>query len=362
MVIHRNSLGLLKGNFVAKHTIDSSSVRYPLLDWVRLFSMVGIIAAHSYGTLHGYAFWLANDIAPLLFVALIGITSQLTHKNLKQLYIYAGWLIAIGLILSVLSPFVITVLPTLAVVMIALHYIPPGVVWVIGSYIVALVATIVSWVYGLTGYYTLDVINFVIFPPGSLYAFFFSGTYALTQWLAVALTARCAWVYREKWLGPIYTVCGDGVSRGLFIFLSFSGGFVGWVHLQHHSFADNIMVFTPARVDGFSSLSDILSSPHTHAGSIAVLAYGVVFIISIIGLSYRPGSEIYTPRVAQAALSLYVISVMLQPLLHADALSYLIVVVCSFSSVYVSILWLGRGPVELLIQGSLREYTEKSAI
>lgn len=341
--------------------INSAQVRYPLLDWLRLTSMVGIIAAHSYGGLSGYAFWLANDIAPLLFVALIGITSQLSHKNTQQLYIYAGWLIVIGLVLSVLSSFVITVLPTLAAVMIALHYIPPRARWVIASYVIALASTVISWAYGLTGYYTLDVINFFISPFGAFYAFFFSGTYALVQWLTLALTSQYLWVHRDAWLETLYVKCGDLVSRVLFISLGVLGLICGSIHLRYHALADEIMVFTPAKKDGFDSLGDVLSSPHTHAGSILVLLYGVIFITSIIGLSYKSVRNIYTPRVAQAALSLYVISVMLQPVLHADVLSYLIVIACTFSIVIASIAWLGKGPVELLIQRSLRQYTEKSA-
>lgn len=307
-------------------TRSGETARLAGLDWARLACLVGIFFAHSGVRLTPWVFWLCNELAPVLFVSLVGVTSRLTSKDRGSIFAYAGYLTVIGFALSMFVPSVITVLPTLAAVMVLLSVVPDRLVSVLLTAVLAVAGSIAGWKMGFTGAYTLDYAAAVSSPLDGLRAFAFSGAYPLTSYLFAAVL--CRWAVRQ--VAPLRKHDGAGVA-GVFVAISVAA--IGSVHVRFFSL-DPDLVSNPGAESGYG-IAAVLLSPQVHAGSIAVVLYGVAVVaaMSLVGRRWAPAA-------ARSSLTGYVLSVVLYgvPVLWVCAVCLTVMEACA--------LVLGRGVIE----------------
>lgn len=307
-------------------TRSGENARLAGLDWARLICLVGIFFAHSGVPLTPWVFWLCNELSPVVFVSLVGVTSTLTTKVGGSMFAYAGYLTVIGFALSIFSPNVITVLPTLAAVMVLLSVVPDSLVSVLATAVLAVAGSVVGWKMGSTGSYTLDYATATSNPAGGLRAFVFSGAYPLTSYLFAAVL--CRWLVRQ--MAPLRKHDGAGVAG---VFLALSVAAIGSVHVKFFSL-DPDLVSNPGAESGYG-LAAVLLSPQVHAGSIAVVLYGVVVVA---GMSLVEGG--WSPAASRASLTGYVLSVVLYgaPVLWVSVACLAFMEVCALA--------FGKGVIE----------------
>ena len=296
------------------------------LDWTRLICLVGIFFAHSGVDMHPWLFWLCNELSPLVFVAMVGVTSELTTKSWAQTFAYAGYLTVIGFALSIITPNVITVLPTLAAVMVALLAVPNNAAAVIVTAIVAVAGSAASWAAGET-LYTIDYRSISADPLGAVWAFFFSGAYPLSSYLFVAVASR--WLFHF-----VRRIEGVPERNMLGWFLVLVTLPVGYFHVEA-SRIDSRYAFNPG-IDSGYSLLEVMLSPQVHAGSALVLLYGVCAVVGVSAIS-APRA----PAAATASLTGYVLSVILYGVLDVGWM----ILVC-LAVMEISGLLFGRGVIE----------------
>ena len=310
----------------AVSTRSGEIARLAGLDWARLVCLVGIFFAHSGVRLTPWVFWLCNELAPVLFVSLVGVTSRLTSKDRGSIFAYAGYLTVIGFALSMFVPSVITVLPTLAAVMVLLSVVPDRLVSVLLTAVLAVAGSIAGWKMGFTGAYTIDYAAAVSSPLDGLRAFAFSGAYPLTSYLFAAVL--CRWAVRQ--VAPLRKHDGAGVA-GVFVAISVAA--IGSVHVRFFSLDPNL-VSNPGAESGYG-IAAILLSPQVHAGSIAVVLYGVAVVA---GMSLVEGG--WSPAASKASLTGYVLSVVLYgaPVLWVSVACLAFMEVCALA--------FGKGVIE----------------
>lgn len=282
-----------------------------IIDFFRVLSIVAIILAHTAPLESSYLFWLCNTLAPIVFVLLIGVSRSLSSKTPLNNTIYGLYLIALGLILGEVHGEVITVLPTLGVILILMSWVKPSFLSVAAAWafyaITALLGARVPYIYPENQWawvYTLDIRSLEASVMDSVYAFTVTGAYALNQWLPVAYTAGFLWSKRDGISRVGYShIWGSAMLAGL---LS-----TGYAHVKYHPWGAVSYNHVPSDMYGDSYL-ELLTSPHTHSGSVAPLMYGALLAVVVCLLSDLS----ITARVplADMSLSMYVVSVIISSL------------------------------------------------
>lgn len=383
---------------MAQHTqstqLAQQAPREWVLDLLRLASWCGIVGAHTIQvddfSQYPLWFWLCNDFSALMFVAVMGVSSTLSRKTSprdKTLYYHAAIIASIGLCLSVVTPAIITVLPTLACVMVLLRWLPDTPWCVLGSSAVAIISVAISWCFSLTHAYNIDVTSVERYGLGnSVLAFFVTGAYGLTRWLMVAVVARYIWNRRaaltarvcSSRVALLHSVAGCSVFSVAWIGYFFAHPLSGYIdnaavnsdtgtHVQH--------IYTSVPDYRTTDVIDVISSVHAHGGSVIVcvpvlLVIGIVSVISQLsgtyvrntGLTrtetvsswYYNDNLINRPRraffnLSANCLSLYILSVVLDNVFviyQHPWENYLFALSVCLSTVFAWLMVFQRAPVE----------------